>query len=69
MNVSQAISEYKIEPIKYPKNNFYDAIVMAVAHNKFKELPLKVINAFGKSNHVLFDIKHIYKLNEVDGRL
>ena len=44
----------------------YDAIVLAVAHRQFKELPLD--NA--ASNHtVIYDIKGIVDKNIVDGRL
>ena len=44
----------------------YDAIVLAVAHRQFKELPLD--NA--TSNHtVIYDIKGIVDKNIVDGRL
>ncbi|MDD3228946.1 MAG: nucleotide sugar dehydrogenase [Oscillospiraceae bacterium] len=44
----------------------YDAIVLAVAHRQFKELPL----ANATSNHtVIYDIKGIVDKNLVDGRL
>ena len=47
----------------------YDAILLAVAHDEFKELSLEQIKAFGKDNHVLYDIKYLLDANEVDGRL
>ena len=46
-----------------------DAILIAVAHNQFKQLSLDEIKAFGKANHVLYDLKYLLKADEVDGRL
>ena len=60
---------YDIKPIDTLKNNFYDAIIIAVSHKEFIELGYKKIKALGKKKHVLYDIKYVLKANEVDGRL
>jgi UDP-N-acetyl-D-galactosamine dehydrogenase len=65
----EAVHEYGIRPIDKPVDGKYDAILLAVAHNEFKEMSLKQIKAFGKDNHVLYDIKYLLKADEVDGRL
>ena len=65
----EAVHEYNIKPIDTPVEGKYDAIVLAVAHNEFKELSLEQIKAFGRDNHVLYDIKYLLKADEVDGRL
>jgi UDP-N-acetyl-D-glucosamine/UDP-N-acetyl-D-galactosamine dehydrogenase len=65
----EALHEYGIKPIDQPVEGKYDAILLAVAHDEFKELSLEQIKAFGKNNHVLYDIKYLLKANEVDGRL
>ena len=65
----EADVEYNIHPIQKPENNRYDAIVLAVAHDLFKNLALTTIKAYGKDNSVLYDIKYLLKANEVDGRL
>lgn len=65
----EAAHEYGIEPIDQPGKGKYDAILLAVAHDEFKELLLEQIKAFGKDNHVLYDIKYLLDANEVDGRL
>ena len=65
----EAVHEYNIKPIDQPVEGKYDAILLAVAHNEFKELSLKQIKAFGRDNHVLYDIKYLLDANEVDGRL
>ena len=65
----EAVHEYDIKPIDQPTEGKYDAILLAVAHDEFKALSLEQIKAFGKDNHVLYDIKYLLKANEVDGRL
>ena len=69
VNKDEAVHEYNIKPIDIPVEGKYDAIVLAVAHNEFKELSLEQIKAFGRDNHVLYDIKYLLKADEVDGRL
>ena len=69
VNKEEAFNEYNIKPISYPLNGKYDAIILAVAHEQFKELTLNQIKVFGKENHVLYDIKYLFKAEEVDGRL
>ncbi|KLE01645.1 Vi polysaccharide biosynthesis UDP-N-acetylglucosamine C-6 dehydrogenase TviB [Aliarcobacter butzleri] len=53
--------EYNLKLIKELNIAKYEAIVLAVAHNEFKELKLKT------DNNVVFDIKSV--LDETDGRL
>ncbi|MFW0694320.1 Vi polysaccharide biosynthesis UDP-N-acetylglucosamine C-6 dehydrogenase TviB [Aliarcobacter butzleri] len=53
--------EYNLKLIKELNIAKYEAIVLAVAHNEFKELKLKT------DNNVVFDIKSI--LDETDGKL
>jgi len=65
----EVIHEYGFKPIDQPVEGKYDAILLAVAHDEFKALSLEQIQAFGKDNHVLYDIKYLLKANEVDGRL
>ena len=64
-----AYHEYGIIPISEPTNNNYDAIVLAVAHDEFKQMTLSQIKAFGKESHVIYDIKYLFEAYQVDGRL
>ena len=65
----EAVHEYSIKPINSPEKGKYDAILLAVAHDEFKVLSVEQIKAFGKDNHVLYDIKYLLDANESDGRL
>ena len=65
----KAIEEYNINTIGQPFKDKYDAIIITVAHDIFKELSIEEIKSFGKENYVLYDIKYLLKANQVDGRL
>jgi len=69
VNKKQVAEEYKIEPIDKPTKGKYDAIILAVSHDEFKSLTESQIRAYGKDNHVLYDIKYLLKANQSDGRL
>lgn len=62
-------NEYNIQPIETPVKGNYDAVLLAVAHDKFKKLSIEEVRAYGKESYVLFDIKYIFEANESDGRL
>jgi len=65
----EAKQEYGIDLIEEPKPLYYDAIIVAVGHDQFKELATAGIRALGKPVHVLYDVKHILPKNDVDARL
>ena len=69
VNKEEAFHEYYIKPIDQPVAGKYDAILLAVAHDEFKEMGVKKIKKFGRKNHILFDLKYILSKEEVDGRL
>ncbi|MCY4012668.1 MAG: nucleotide sugar dehydrogenase [Gammaproteobacteria bacterium] len=52
-----------------PEPGTYDAIVVAVAHDAFRDLGAERIRAFGKPRCVVFDVKHLLPASAVDGRL
>ena len=65
----EAKREYGLSLIEEPKNGNYDAVIIAVAHNQFKELGSGKIRKLGKENHVLYDLKYILPKHSVDMRL
>jgi UDP-N-acetyl-D-glucosamine/UDP-N-acetyl-D-galactosamine dehydrogenase len=69
VNKKEARDSFDINLIETPSNNKYDAIILTVAHNEFKHLKLDEIRAFGRKNHILYDLKYLLKAEEVDGRL
>ena len=61
--------EYGLELTPKPARQSYDGIVLAVAHREFKALGVAAIRAFGKANHVLYDIKYLFAPQDSDFRL
>ena len=61
--------EYSVEPIKEPKANEYDAIILAVAHKQFMEMGAHTIRTFSKSPHLVYDLKHIFNSDKTGLRL
>ncbi|WP_130357981.1 Vi polysaccharide biosynthesis UDP-N-acetylglucosamine C-6 dehydrogenase TviB [Pigmentiphaga kullae] len=69
VDANEALHEYDITPIDKPTTNTYDAIIMAVAHDEFKEMGETAIREFAKSRHVLYDLKYILPRHSADMRL
>ena len=66
---SQAQEEYDISLLQKPEPCTYDAIVLAVAHYQFKIMGSKAIRAFGKPEHLLYDLKYMLPVEGSDLRL
>ena len=65
----EARHEYAIELVDAPEKGAYDGVIIAVAHDEFRELGAQGIRAFGKKDSVLYDIKYVLASDEVDDRL
>jgi len=65
----EAMHEYGVPTIGKPELGYYDGIILAVAHQEFKDMGAKAIRDFGKSNHVLYDLKYILPESQSDIRL
>jgi UDP-N-acetyl-D-galactosamine dehydrogenase len=65
----EAEHEYGLRPVKRVKPGTYDAVVMGVAHQEFRRMGIAKVREFGKKQHVLYDIKYVFRAGEVDGRL
>lgn len=69
VDAAEAEREYGIAPISEPALGQYDGIVLAVAHDQFKQLGAQKIRAWGKEPHVLYDLKYVLDQSESDLRL
>ncbi|WP_418885853.1 Vi polysaccharide biosynthesis UDP-N-acetylglucosamine C-6 dehydrogenase TviB [Enterovibrio paralichthyis] len=65
----EAEEEYGLTLCTEKKVGFYDAVVLAVAHDEFKNMGAEEIRSFGKPEHVLYDLKYVLGKNDVDMRL
>jgi UDP-N-acetyl-D-glucosamine/UDP-N-acetyl-D-galactosamine dehydrogenase len=65
----EAKEEYNLTLTVVPEENTYDAIILAVAHEQFKNMGVNEIRRLGTNNHVLYDLKYILPKEDVDIRL
>lgn len=61
--------EYGLAPVTELKQDHYDAIVIAVAHDQFKAMSSHELIALGKEKHVLYDLKYVLDKEQSDIRL
>jgi len=61
--------EYGIELIPELQDGQYDAIILAVGHQQFRELGIDRIRALGKAESVVFDVKYLLPKASVDEHL
>ena len=61
--------EYGLTPITQLQNNHYDAVILAVAHDEFKNMSLVDFKELLKENYVLYDLKYILDVQDSDLRL
>ena len=65
-NPAIAEHEYGLTVINELPADRFDAAIMAVAHNEFKELDIALLV---KGNSVIYDVKGVLPREIVDGRL
>ncbi|WP_409011843.1 nucleotide sugar dehydrogenase [Aeromonas salmonicida] len=68
-NTHECWEEYGREIVKTPAVNAYDAIIFAVGHDRFVQGYDKKVNMFAKQNRVIFDVKGVLPIHQIDGRL
>ena len=69
VSAEEATHEYGVTLLKDVPKNRYDAIVITVAHNEFREMGIDKIRAFGVPHAVVFDAKYLFPARATDGRL
>ncbi len=69
VNPDEAEHEYGLRPIGELNNGAYDAVIIAVAHREFVAMGSQQIRALCKPDGVLYDVKHILPVQDVDARL
>ena len=61
--------EYGITLVSEIPKGAYDAVVLAVDHSEYKSWGESKIRSFGKSKHVLYDVKYVLPIGQSDLRL
>ena len=57
--------KYGIFSLSKPRKRTYDSILIAVAHEKFKNMGINFISGLCKKNHIIFDLKYLFSKNKV----
>ena len=69
VDADEAEHEYGVTPISTPKHAHYDAVVLAVAHDEFKQMGKTGLDQLTKKERVIYDLKYLLALNDADIRL
>ena len=68
-NTDEAKREYDIDLVEPAAGDDYDAIILGVAHRQFAGWGIATLRGFGKPDAVVYDVKHLFPRDAVDGRL
>lgn len=69
VSVEEAKAVFDVDLVQQLIENHYDAVIIAVAHDQFKELGIEKIRKLTRKNGIVFDIKYLFPSDTVDGRL
>jgi UDP-N-acetyl-D-galactosamine dehydrogenase len=69
IDVKEARHEYGVKPLPKLGRARYDAVVLAVAHEQFRKQGISAIRQRLKRPGIIYDIKHLFRRDQTDGRL
>lgn len=69
VDAKEAQHEYGITPVSEVKQGHYDAVILAVGHQQFKQLGAEGIRALCHQDGIVYDLKYILPLVQSDIRL
>ncbi|MDD1622977.1 MAG: Vi polysaccharide biosynthesis UDP-N-acetylglucosamine C-6 dehydrogenase TviB [Methylococcaceae bacterium] len=69
VNGDETFEEYGIRPVEKTNQGQYDAIILAVAHEQFRQMPIAEIRALGKKQAIIYDLKYLFPAYQTDARL
>ncbi|MCQ8181640.1 Vi polysaccharide biosynthesis UDP-N-acetylglucosamine C-6 dehydrogenase TviB [Methylomonas sp. SURF-1] len=69
VSADEARHEYGISPVDHPEKGKYDAIILAVAHDQFRQMPISEIRSLGTPQTIVYDLKYLFPADQTDARL
>jgi UDP-N-acetyl-D-galactosamine dehydrogenase len=69
VDAAEARHEYGIELLAQPEAGAYDAVIIAVGHEQFRDMKAAGLRGLCKPDGILFDVKYLLPAAAVDGRL
>jgi UDP-N-acetyl-D-galactosamine dehydrogenase len=61
--------EYGLDLVEHPQPDTYDGIILAVAHDTYRQQGIAAIRALGRQVQVVYDLKHLFPAAASDLRL
>ena len=50
--------------LKFLKEDYYDAIIVAIGNDQFKQMGFQSIRKLGRKKNIIFNLRHIFKKAE-----
>jgi len=69
VHAADAKHEYGLDLIAEPEDVTYDGVILAVAHDRYRDAGATALRRYGNLNHVLYDLKSVFGHDESDLRL
>ena len=69
VSVNEIPENYEVNLVSDPEDDWYDGIILAVAHDEFVTMGTSAIRKYGKLVHVLYDLKGVLPISDSDLRL
>ena len=69
VSAREAVHEHGLRPVRKLRRGRYDAVVLAVAHDEFRQLGADSIRRLCRPKHVFYDVKYAFHPDQSDGRL
>lgn len=65
----EARAEYDFDLVAIPEKGVYDGIMLAVAHDTYRDAGAETLHAYGRDPHVFYDMKSVFGRDKSDLRL
>ena len=62
-------SRYGVTMVDNPASDYYDAALVCVAHKEFESMDIQQVRSLCKEKNVIYDVKGVFEVDEVDSRL
>ena len=69
VNKQDVVDHYEYNLLDVPKDRSYDAIIIAVSHDFFRDLGINSIRKWGNKGNLVFDLKYLFPAKLTDLRL
>ena len=66
---AEAQKEYGLALVESPEPQTYDGLVLAVAHDSYRDAGITALRKYGRGDHVFCDLKSVFGRDESDLRL